>query len=173
MGRRFAPGLGLLLLARGTIGDGLKPKKLWWGLLLERDGKTRGRFQRPAVDRLDVDSQDLGGIIGLLCTVKTGRLPLEVKIVLEEPGILLDVGDATVRARARCKVTVPFLGEVNSIQGQVGSTTRFGLCIRFEAQNLRRGERGLQYFCCLKWALLWTRHHGSCDQGQDIQRMER
>lgn len=62
-----------------------------------------------AVDGLDVEGQELGRV-GLVGAVKTGRLPLEVQVVPQRPGILCEV-----RASARGKVAVPLLEEVQAV----------------------------------------------------------
>jgi hypothetical protein len=116
--------------------------------LLVRDGETRVRVVEGfAVDSLDVDGQELGVIVGIkILAVETGALPLEVQVVLEEPSILLDVGDTSVGSRAGCVITCPFLREMYSIQGNVGSATRLVFSVRLEAQDLEGCEWGVAPF---------------------------
>jgi hypothetical protein len=65
--------------------------------LFVRYGETRIRaLQLLAVDGFDVDTQTLGVIVGVLA-VKTLAVPFKFQVVLEVPGVLLDIGDTSVR----------------------------------------------------------------------------
>ena len=58
---------------------------------LEGDGKTGRGIELLAVDGFDAEGQELGSV-GLVGAVKTGRLPLEVQVAPQKPGILCKVG---------------------------------------------------------------------------------
>lgn len=128
------------------VGASFETKEFWSRLLLVRDGEAGIRvLQLLAVDSLDVDGQALGVILGLIA-VKTCALPLKIQIVLEVPGILLDVGDTSVRSRAGCVVTKPLLGEMYSIQSDVRCATGLVFSMCFEAQDLEGCQRGVVLF---------------------------
>ena len=76
--------------------------------------------------------------VGLCFAVKTCALPLKIKVVLEEPGILFDVGNACVGARTRCNITSPLLRKIGSVQGDVGNTTRLVVGVSFDTQDLEK-----------------------------------
>jgi hypothetical protein len=66
--------------------------------LLERNGESGRLFKGLAVNPCDGDCENLGGITSLgvvssLVEPEAGRLPFQVQVVLEIPGILFDIGD--------------------------------------------------------------------------------
>ena len=107
-------------------------------MLLVGNGETRWRVNRVAVDGLDVECQDLSSF-RLVVAVKTGSRPFEVQMALQKPLILCEVGDSLVGTRARCRVSVPLLGKVQSVQGDVGGATSMVLGVAGEAQDLGGG----------------------------------
>lgn len=107
-------------------------------MLFERDCETRGYAESFTVNGLDTDCQDLGSFVRLLVAVKTDRLPLEIQVALVVPFILLKVGNARVRARSRCEISVPLLRQIDSIQCYVRGATSMFLGVTFEVQDLRK-----------------------------------
>ena len=59
--------------------------------------------------------------------------------MLWEPCILLEMGNALIKAVARCKVAFPLLGKVMSIQCNVRRATGLVQGMTGEAQGLREG----------------------------------
>lgn len=146
MGRWVAPRLGLVQVASRRSRGWFQTEDFRRRQLLERNGEASGIGEELAVNGFDLYGQDLGDIIGFLFAVKTGRLPLEVQVVVEEPGILLDIGDAGVGTRAKCEVTVPFLRKVDSIQREVGGTAGLVVGGSSETQDLVRSKWDVTFF---------------------------
>lgn len=74
--------------------------------------------------------------------VQTGRLPLDVKVVLRVPGILLEIRYGGEGARARSEVTGPFLRQVDTVQCDVGRRTTplvGGVCLETQVLEARGG----------------------------------